>query len=183
MATLPRLMTADDLLQMPGDGFLYELVQGELRSMSPASYRHGKIIINITLSLGQHVRDQQLGDVYAAETGFKLTAEPDTVRAPDVAFVRRERVEAVGDREGYWPGAPDLAIEVISPNDLYTEIEEKVIDFLNAGTGMVLIVNPRKQTVTVYRALSNISILTEEDIIDGEQIVPGWTFAVRNVFG
>jgi Uma2 family endonuclease len=175
-------MTADDLLQMPNDGFLYELIRGELRRMAPASYRHGKIIINITLALGQHVRDHQLGDVYAAETGFKLTSNPDTVRAPDVAFVRRERVESVGDMEGYWPGAPDLAIEVISPHDLYTEVEEKVIEFLDAGAGMVLVVNPRKHTVTVYRALANISILTEEDTIDGEEVVPGWSLAVREVF-
>ncbi len=182
MATVPQLMTADDLLQMPNDGFLYELIRGELRRMAPASYRHGKIIINITLALGQHVRDHQLGDVYAAETGFKLTSNPDTVRAPDVAFVRRERVESVGDMEGYWPGAPDLAIEVISPHDLYTEVEEKVIEFLDAGAGMVLVVNPRKHTVTVYRALANISILTEEDTIDGEEVVPGWSLAVREVF-
>ena len=182
MATVSQLMTADDLLQLPDDGFLYELVRGELRRMSPASYRHGKIIINMTLSLGQYVRDHHLGDVYAAETGFKLTSDPDTVRAPDVAFVRRERVEAVGDMEGYWPGAPDLAIEVISPNDLYTEVEEKVIEFLNAGTGMMLTVNPRKHTVTVYRALADIRILTEDDTIDGEEVVPGWTFAVRDVF-
>ena len=182
MATVPQLMTADDLLQMPDDGFVYELIRGELRRMSPGSYRHGKIIINITLSLGQHVRDHQLGDVYAAETGFKLTSNPDTVRAPDVAFVRSERVEAVGDMEGYWPGAPDLAVEVISPNDLYTEVEEKVIEFLDAGAGMILVINPRKHTVTVYRALANISILTEDDTIDGEQVVPGWRLAVREVF-
>jgi Uma2 family endonuclease len=182
MATVPQLMTADDLLQMPDDGFLYELVRGELRRMSPASYRHGKIIINMTLSLGQHVRNHQLGDVYAAETGFKLTSDLDTVRALDVAFVRRERVEAVGEMEGYWPGVPDLAIEVISPNDLYTEVEEKVIEFLNAGTGMVLTVNPRKHTVTVYHTLADISILTEDDTIDGEEVVPGWTLAVRDVF-
>ena len=182
MATTPQLMTADELLQMRDDGCLYELVRGELRRMSPASYRHGKIIINLTLSLGQHVRDHQLGDVYAAETGFKLTSDPDTVRASDVAFVRRERVEAVGEMEGYFPGAPDLAIEVISPNDLYTEVEEKVIEFLDTGTGMVLAVNPRKHTVTVYRALADISILTEDDTIDGEEVVPRWTLAVRDVF-
>ncbi len=81
MTTVAQLITADALLQMPDDGFRYELVQGELRRMSPASYRHGKIIINITLSLAQHVRDQQLGDVYTAETGFKLATDPDTVRA------------------------------------------------------------------------------------------------------
>ncbi|MDP9311774.1 MAG: Uma2 family endonuclease [Chloroflexota bacterium] len=182
MAIVPQLITSDDLLQMPDDGFRYELVRGELRRMSPASYRHGKIIINITLSLGQHVRDHQLGDVFAAETGFKLTADPDTVRAPDVSFVRRERVEAVGATEGYWPGAPDLAVEVISPNDLYTDVEEKVIEFLAAGTGMVLVVNPRKHTVTVYRALADISILTEDDTINGEEVVPGWMLAVRDVF-
>lgn len=182
MTTVPQLMTADDLLQMPDDGFLYELVRGELRQMSPASHRHGKIIINITLLLGQHVRERQLGDVYAAETGFKLTSDPDTVRAPDVAFIRRERVEFVGDMEGYWPGAPDLAVEVISPNDLYTDVEEKVIEYLDAGIGMVLTVNPRKRTITVYRDLSTISILTEEDTIDGEEVVPGWTLAVRDVF-
>lgn len=182
MITLPQLMTADDLLQMPDDGFLYELVRGELRQMSPASHRHGKIVINITLSLGQYVRERRLGDVYAAETGFKLTSDPDTVRAPDVAFVRRERVEAVGETEGYWPGAPDLAVEVISPNDLYTDVEEKVIEYLDAGTGMILTVNPRKRTIAVYRALSTISILTEEEMIDGEDVIPGWSLAVRDVF-
>lgn len=182
MATVPQLITADELLQMPDDGFVYELVRGELRRMSPAGYRHGKIIINLTTPLDQHVRAQQLGDVYAAETGFQLTLDPDTVRAPDVAFVRRERVEAIGETEGCWPGAPDLAIEVISLQDLYTEVEEKVMDFLAAGTGMVLVVKPRKHTVTVYRALSDISILTEDDLIDGEDVVPGWTLPVRSVF-
>ena len=180
MATVPQLMTADDLLAMPDDGFLYELVRGEVRQMSPAGHRHGKIVINLTLALGQHVRARQLGEVYAAETGFRLASDPDTVRGPDVAYVRRERVDEVGDEDGYWPGAPDLAIEVISPNDLYTDVEEKVIEYLDAGTGMVLTVNPRKRTVTVYRALSTISILTQDDTIDGEDIVPGWTLAVRD---
>ncbi|MFQ3683478.1 Uma2 family endonuclease [Roseiflexus sp.] len=182
MATVSHLVTADELLQMPDDGFLYELVRGELRRMSPASHRHGRIIINITTPLDQYVRTHNLGAVYAAETGFKLASDPDTVRAPDIAFIRRERVEAVGDVEGYWIGAPDLAVEVISPNDLYTDVEEKIIDFLTAGTGMVLVVNPRKHTVTVYRALADISILTEDDVIDGEEIVPGWTLSVRAVF-
>ena len=182
MATVLKPVTADDLLQMPENGVVYELVRGELRQMSSGSYRHGKIIINITTPLDQHVREHQLGDVYAAETGFKLTSDPDTVRAPDVAFIRREQVEAVGEQDGYWPGAPDLAVEVISPHDLYTEVEEKVMDFLAAGTGMVLVVNPRKQTVTVYRALANISILTTDDTIDGEDVVPGWRLPVRSVF-
>ena len=122
------------------------------------------------------------GSVYAAETGFQLTVDPDTVRAADVAFVRQERVEAVGDTDGYWPGAPDLAVEVVSPNDLYTEIEEKVIDWLDAGTQMVVIINPRKRVVTVYRSRTNITLLTENDTLDGADIVPGWQLAVHDVF-
>lgn len=182
MATLAQLVTADELLRMPEDGFRYELVRGALQRMSPASHHHGRIMINITTPLDQHVRANRLGRVYAAETGFKLASDPDTVRGPDVAFVRQERVEAVGNAEGYWLGAPDLAVEVISPNDSYTEVEEKVMEFLAAGTGMVLVVNPRQHTVTVYRALADISILTEDDTIDGEEVVPGWTLAVQDVF-
>ncbi len=102
--------------------------------------------------------------------------------APDVSFVRCERVVTVSDQEGYWPGAPDLAIEVISPHDLYTDVEEKVIEFLQTGTGMVLVVNPRRHTAAVYRAMADISILTEDDTIDGEDVVPGWILAVRDVF-
>ncbi len=177
-----QLMTADELLGMPDDGFRYELVRGELRRMSPASHRHGRIVLNLTTPLDQFVRAHALGAVYAAETGFKLASDPDMVRAPDVAFVRRERVDAVGEIEGYWPGAPDLAAEIVSPNDAYTEVEETVMDFLMAGTRMVLVVNPRQRIVTVYRALADISILTENDTVDGEDVVRGWTLPVQALF-
>lgn len=182
MATLSQLTTAEDLLRMPDDGFRYELVRGELRKMAAAGHQHGRIIINITTPLDQHVRAHDLGTVYAAETGFKLASDPDTVRAPDVAFIRRERVGAVGDAGGYWPGAPDLAVEVISPGDTYTEVEEKIFDWLDAGTRMVMVVNPRRRLVTVYRSLAGIIILTENDTLDGGDVVPGWTLPVRDVF-
>jgi Uma2 family endonuclease len=182
MTVAPELMTADELLKLPDDGFRYELVQGGLRRMSPAGHRHGRFVLNITTPLDQHVRIHHLGAVYAAETGFQLTIDPDTIRAADVAFVRQERVDAVGDTDGYWPGAPDLAVEVVSPNDLYTEIEEKVIDWLDAGTRMVIIVNPRKHSVTVYRSRSEISLLTESDTLDGADVVPGWHIAVDTLF-
>jgi len=96
--------TAAALLQMPDDGFRYELVRGELRKMSPAGHQHGKIAAILTGSLFHHVIHHDLGVVYAAETGFKLGSNPDHVRAPDVAFVRRERAEQAGNLEGYWPG-------------------------------------------------------------------------------
>src|SRR5919109_273859 len=120
MTTTPQHMTAEELLHMPDDGFRYELIRGELRKMAPAGHQHGRIAINVTTPLDQHVRAHNLGTVYAAETGFKLASNPDVVRAPDIAFIRRQRVEEVGNVEGYWPGAPDLAVEVISPSDTFT---------------------------------------------------------------
>src|SRR5262245_18302860 len=117
MSTTERIYTGDDLYASPDDGARYELVRAALRKMAPAGHVHGRITINFTTPLDRHVRLHRLGAVYAAETGFKLASAPDIVRAPDVAFVRRERVEEVGDVDGYWPGAPDLAVEVVSPHD------------------------------------------------------------------
>ncbi|MEK6325794.1 MAG: Uma2 family endonuclease [Acidobacteriota bacterium] len=182
MSTTIRPMTADDLLRMPDDGFRYELVRGELKKMSPAGHKHGRIAGNITASLGPHVVVNKLGRIYVAEAGFLISSEPDTVRAPDVAFVNQKRLDEVGDVEGYWPGAPDLVVEVISPGDAYTEVEEKVLEWLEAGARMVVVVNPRKRAVTVYRSLTDIVVLTEEDTLDGREIVPGWTMAVKDIF-
>jgi Uma2 family endonuclease len=175
-------MTAEDLLRIPDDGFRYELVRGELRKMAPAGHAHGRIVINISTPLDQYVRANSLGAVYAAETGFKLSSSPDLVRAPDVAFIRQERIKEVGNIEGYWPGAPDLVAEVISPNDIYTAVEEKVFDWLEAGTQMVIVVNPRKRSVTIYRSLTQIAVLTEKDTIDGGEVVPGWSLPVSDIF-
>src|SRR5687768_15778940 len=114
MATQVQLITADELLTLPRGEFRYELVRGELKKMSPAGHEHGAIIMQLAAPLAQYVKDKKLGRVYAAETGFKLETNPDTVRAPDIAFIVTARVEAVGKARGYWPGAPDLAVEVLS---------------------------------------------------------------------
>jgi Uma2 family endonuclease len=182
MATANQLVTAEELLRMPDDGYRYELVRGELRKMAPAGYLHGRVAINFTIPLGGYVRAHNLGVVCAAETGFKLASNPDVVCAPDVAFIRRERVEEVGDVEGYWPGAPDLAVEVISPSDTYAEVQEKVVDWIEAGTCMVILVISRQRTVTVYRSLTDIVMLTEHDTLDGGDVVPGWKIPVRELF-
>ena len=182
MAVTHKPVTAEELLRMPDDGLRSELVRGEVRRMAPAGNVHGRMAINVSTPLDQHAKAHNLGVVYAAETGFKIADNPDTVRAPDVAFVSRERVEAVGDAEGYWPGAPDFAAEVISPNDTYSEVEEKVADWLRAGTRMVVVVNPRGKTVTVRSSEKDIMILTEEDTLDGGEVVPGWRLPVAAVF-
>ena len=100
-----------------------------------------------------------LGAAYAAETGFRLSSDPDTVRAPDVAFVSRANVEAVGEVEGFWPGAPDLAVEVVSPTDSYADVEENIFDWLDAGTEMVVVINPRQRSATVHKSPTDITAL------------------------
>jgi len=182
MDVVRQQVTAEELLCMPDDGFRYELVGGELRKMTPAGNVHGRIAMSIAAPLFQHVKANALGRVYAAETGFKLTSSLDTVRAPDVAFVGRERLEAVGEVEGFWPDAPDLAVEVISPGDSYVEVEEKVFDWLEAGTKMVITVNPRKRSATVYRSLTEITVLTDSDVLEGGAVVPGFRLAVQEIF-
>ncbi len=182
MAATIQAITAEELLRMPDDGLRYELIKGELIKMSPAGHKHGRIAATFTSLLVQHVRANKLGAVYAAETGFLLSSDPDTVRAPDVAFISRKRLDEVGEVEGYWPGAPDLAVEVVSPGDTYTEVEEKAIEWLEAGSLMVLVLNPRKRTVTVYRSLTNIIILDEDASLDIADVVPGFKVPVKELF-
>jgi Uma2 family endonuclease len=182
MAVGRRPVTAEELLRTPDDGLRRELVRGEVRTMAPAGSAHGRIAMNTSTPLDRHVRSNGLGVVFAAETGFRISENPDSVRAPDTAFVRRERVETVGEMEGYWPGAPDLAIEVISPNDRFSEVEEKVTDWLAAGARMVLIASPQGRTVTIRHSEREALILSKGETIDGGEVVPGWTLPVADVF-
>jgi Uma2 family endonuclease len=182
MAVNQRLTTADELMAMPDDGQRHELVRGELRTMPPGGWEHGYESIEVAASLAPYVRRRGLGRVAGADTGFRLTTDPDTVRAPDLAFVRLDRLPAGADRRGYFPGAPDLAVEVISPNDLYTEVDEKVGEWLEHGCQMVLVVNPRRKTVAVHRPGQAVRILGMDDTLDGEDVVPGWTMPVRDIF-
>jgi Uma2 family endonuclease len=182
MATTDKLMTADELLRLPDDGQRHELIAGELRSMAPSGGEHGRVAINLTTPLDQYVRAHRLGCVYAVETGFQLTAGPDTVRAPDVAFVRQERVLAMGRVTRYLPGPPDLAAEVLSPNDRPAEVDEKVASWLAHGTRLVLVVVPRRRTVRVYGPGMPPHTLAESDALSGEDVVPGWTLPVGALF-
>ena len=167
---------------MPDDGFRYELVRGELRKMPPAGTNtdtsQGRYLVG---ELRSHVKANGLGRIYA-ETGFEIHSNPDTVRAPDVAFVSRERLEEVGPVEGYWPGAPDLAVEVVSPNDRHSEVIGKALEWLDAGCRMVLVVDPKQHTVTVYRSREYIRILAEGDALDGADVIPGFSLPVTEIF-
>jgi len=181
-ATLTRPMTADELLAMPDDGMCYELVKGELLMSPPPGYEHGVVTMKLTGPLFNHVTTKQLGVVLAAETGFKLQSSPDTVRAPDIAFIARERVEKAGAITSYWVGPPDLAVEVISPGDTVRRVEGKVAQWLEAGARMVWVVSPKLHTITVYRSLIDIVTLTEKDNLDGGDVVPGFQIKVAEIF-
>ncbi len=179
-----RPVTAIELLNMPDDGCRYELVEGELRKMPPAGGQHGKATMRVSGPLWSYVQTNNLGEVFAAETGFLLAADPDTVRAPDSSFIRRERLAGTENMTGYWPLAPDLAVEVISPNDNYAGVAEKVRAWLAAGTQMVIVVNPRPQyrTVTVHQPGQSPTTLKEQDTLNGGEVVPGWRLPVREIF-
>ena len=182
MVTKAKLMTAEELFNMPDDGYhRYELVRGELRTMAPPGLYHGEYAGTVFASLHVYVRANNLGKTYT-EVGFLIETSPDHVRAPDTAFISRERLEAVGEGPGYFPAAPDLAVEVISPNDRLTRVNEKVRDWLDAGTRMVIVVNPRRRDATVHRPNQEPITLTEEDALDGEDVVPGWTMPVKDIF-
>jgi Uma2 family endonuclease len=182
MTTTLQRSTASELFGMPDDGFRYELVKGELRKMSPSGSEHGATIVNITVLLAQDVRARKLGVCFGAETGFKLASDPDTVRAPDVAFIRSERIPETGLPKKFWPGAPDLAVEVLSPGDTRREVDEKVEDWLEAGVLAVWVINPKQRVVTVYRSVKDATRLSEGDELDGGDVVPGFRCKVSEIF-
>ena len=175
-------VTADQLLQMPDDGNRYELVAGELRKMVPASWKHGSIGGELHGCLARHIQQQKLGKIFCAETGFLLARDPDTVRAPDFAFIHKDHLPAVDPTEAFWPGAPDLAVEVVSPGDTLGEVDEKVKAWLDAGTKMVWVVNPKWENVTVYRSATAIRVVSKNDELDGRDVVPGFRCRVAEIF-
>ena len=183
--TLPlrdREITVEDLYVMPDDGFNYELQAGMLVSEPAPGFRHGRIMVAIAAILRAHVREQRLGVVLAGDSGFILARKPDTVRGPDVAFVSRERFERSGDTVKAFAGAPDLAVEVLSPSNTPAAMHAKVADYLAAGTRCVWVVDPEAQTVTVYRSLLAPYRLGEDETLDGDDVVVGFRVRVGEIF-
>jgi Uma2 family endonuclease len=175
-------MTAQELLEYRHEPYRQELVGGRLYEMEPPGAEHGRVAMVIGALLYEHVERAGLGVAFASEVGFHLASEPDTVRAPDVAFIARERVPGTGIPRGYWPGPPDLAVEVISPNDRASAVEAKALDWLGAGTRAVVVVDPRLLTAMVYRARHDIRILTADEPLELGDVVPGWSPLVGEFF-
>jgi Uma2 family endonuclease len=177
-----HLVTADELIRMPDDGFRYELVEGRLITMTPAGGLHGRLVVRLSTALDIFVEEHDLGAVFSADTGFRLTAAPDTVRAPDVSFVRKDRLPETGLPAGYWPGPPDLAVEVVSPSDSTAEVESKVQEYLRRGVRLVWVVFPLQRAVAVHRPGAPPEILGESDVLDGDEVVPGFRYPLTRLF-
>jgi Uma2 family endonuclease len=182
MSTRTRLITADEFLVWPDEpGFRQELMRGEVVTMPLPGGRHGRIAGKILRRVGDFVEVGRLGETYAAETGFLIERNPDTVRGADVAFVRTERLALITNEEKHIPFAPDLAVEVRSPSDRDDEVEEKVQLWLAAGSELVWTVDPDDRTVVVHRRGAEPVPLREDDEIDGGDAIPGFRCRVSDL--
>lgn len=183
MAQQARCITADELFEMPDDGFhRYELVQGRLLTMTAAGPLHGAIGNRLAAALTTHVDNERLGVVFAADTGFKLESDPDTVRAPDVSFVSRQRIPLGGVPVRFWQGPPDLAVEVLSPTDSRLETRDKIEQYLQLGVREVWFVEPSPRLVTVFRPGQVPQVFTEADRLDGGDVIPGFRYPLSRLF-
>lgn len=178
--TSPALLTADDLMRLQPPHKRTELVRGRMMVREPTGFRHGDIAMRIALDIGQFLRANPIGRIVAAETGFVLFTNPDTVRAPDVAFIRHDRIPDPLPR-GYARFAPDLAVEVLSPDDRPGDVTEKVADWLKAGTQLVWVVDPDRRRARVHRENGTVSVLCQSDDLDGEDVLPGFSCTLAQV--
>ncbi len=183
MSTATRPMTADEFLVMPDDGMRHELVRGELTTMSLPGGLHGKVAMKVGRLIGNHVEDNVLGETFAAETGFLIARDPDTVLGADVGFVRRERLALVTDFAKHIPFGPDLVVEVLSPGDRPGKVAEKTRDWLAAdGVCAVWNIDPERRTATAHRQDGPPITLAGDDFLDGAEVLPGFRCRVGDLF-
>src|SRR5882762_1532042 len=180
MASSAAPLSADDLLRARIPDKRTELVQGRLIVREPAGSRHGLVAMSLGAELVAHVKRTGAGGVYAAESGFKLASNPDTVRAPDIAFVTRERLPPPS-MTGYPALAPDLAVEVLSPGDRAGEVLAKVAAWLSAGARLVWVLDPERHLARVYRHDGSETFVTADGALDGEDVLPGFSCSLVSI--
>ena len=176
------LLTAEALEQVRLPHRRTELVRGKLLVREPPSTEHGRIQANLAYFITDHVRRNALGVVFGQDTGFRIESSPDTVRGPDLAFVRRERASAI-PRRGYAALAPDFVAEILSPEDRPGEYLAKVAQWLEAGTALVWVIDPQRAEAHVHRADGSLTIVGGDGMLDGEAVLPGFSCALVDVLG
>lgn len=177
----PKPVTVEDLLRDFHD-VRCNLLEGKVHEMSPPGFEHGSIEVRVGYLLSEVVAKHGLGLVVVGDVGFVVQKDPDTVLGADVAFVRQDRVAAVGVTEKYFPEAPALAVEITSPGDTANDVDDKVRRWLAAGCETVWVVYPRGKSVTVYRSLDDVHILTGDAVLDGGEVVPGFSHPISKFF-
>ena len=176
----PVLMTAEELLHTSIPDKRVELVRGVLVAREPAGYRHGRVSMNLAFLLSKHVEGTEAGQVVSSDTGFKLASDPDTVRAPDVAFIGRERLPDPQSR-GFPAHRPDLVVEVLSPDNRPGETLAKVGDWLEGGARLVWVIDPERHVARVYRGDGTETHVAETGTLDGEDVLPGFSCGLRSI--
>lgn len=180
MATT-TLLTAEEFLAFPETLHKPELVQGEVVEMAPVGGYHSDTQRKLAMLMGLHVDRGDYGAL-VVELGFRLAADPDTVRAPDVSFIAAEQLRTMPLSAGFYPGYPDIAAEVVSPGDTVTQLDAKVQDYLDAGTRLVWVVNPGTRSVTVYSPGGQVRLLSADDALTGGAVLPDLEIPVRDLF-
>ena len=176
-----KLMTTEEFMRITRPG-RFDLLYGKLIEGSPAGGQHGEVASEVVFALTAHAHTKQPGKVYTAEAAFELAHDPDVTFAPDVAFVRAERLPPLHERVGAIKLAPDLAVEIVSPSDRMTTVRRKVAAYLAHGTAMVWVIEPRRRTVTVHRPGREPQVFREGDELDGEDVLPGFRLRVEQLF-
>ena len=168
----------NDMYHVPRDGQKYELIEGEL-TMAPAGMRHEGIGIKLAVKLDRYLETNPLGHVFGSSAGYRLAE--NILLSPDVSFVRTERLPGGQAPDGFGEFAPDLAVEIVSPGDGLTEIEQKVQLYLNHGTKLVWVINPKLVRATIYRPDGSARVLQAQDSLDGEDVLPGFMCRLADV--
>jgi Uma2 family endonuclease len=178
-----KKMTLEEAKQLNPDEQPGELVQGVFVPMSRPTIQHGRLMARIARLLGNFVEAKGLGEVIVGDSGFVLDKEGQTLRGPDVAFISKEHIPPEGLPDEWWEGAPDLAVEIVSRSQTAHDLALKALEYLQAGTKMVWVVDPESKTVAVYTPPDHIRVLRENETLDGGEVLPNFQIRVGELFG
>ncbi|MCZ0938678.1 MAG: Uma2 family endonuclease [Caldilineaceae bacterium] len=180
--TEEKLLTADDLLRLYSEGVRGELIRGALCETMPTGLTHGEIVMNLGGALRNFVRPRRLGRLVGSDSGMLLERDPDTVLEPDIAFISAQKLPLNVRLSGYYEGAPDLVVEIVSPSDGSREVYHKARMWISFGVSLVWVVNPENRTIEVHRPNQPLLSLTENEILDGGEVLLGFNYPLRDVF-
>ncbi|HLC16059.1 MAG TPA: Uma2 family endonuclease [Thermodesulfovibrionia bacterium] len=176
-----KVWTDEELMSLPDDGNDYEFIEGELIMSPRASYKHGRIAAKISAALINFITPKKFGEIVDSSTGFRMKG--GNLRSPDVSFISKERLIETGETpKGFFHGAPDLAVEILSSSDTMEKMHGKITEYFENGTKIVWLINPEEEFVLVYHSPRPDKFLNSNDYLDGEEVIPGFSFKVSELF-